>query len=50
LRRSSSILQDIELPKQGEERFISLQIKIIDTGIGISAEGRENLFINFNRL
>ena len=30
-----------------DARYLNLQISIIDSGIGISKEGLENLFINF---
>ena len=36
--------------KCGEERFIQLQMSIIDTGIGISEEGCKKLFIDFSKL
>jgi signal transduction histidine kinase len=32
------------------EKYLNLQISIIDTGIGISEEGLANLFIDFGRL
>lgn len=32
------------------EKYISLQMSVIDTGIGMSAEGLKNLFIDFGRL
>ena len=34
----------------GEERYISIQMSIIDTGCGISPEGISKLFIDFNKL
>jgi signal transduction histidine kinase len=36
--------------KNGEERFIQLQLSIIDSGIGISEEGLKKLFIDFSKL
>ena len=32
------------------EKYISFQIKIIDTGMGISKEGLEKLFMDFGKL
>ena len=32
------------------EKYISYEIKIIDTGGGISEEGMKNLFSNFGKL
>jgi len=50
----SSLKQSSKKPdtivKEGQERFISLEIRVIDTGIGISEQGQKNLFIDFNRL
>ena len=34
----------------GQERFIGINIKICDTGCGISSEGLSKLFINFGKL
>ena len=33
-----------------EEKYIKLQLKVIDTGVGMSKKGLENLFIDFGRL
>jgi len=46
---SSKNLSDYKYTN-GEERYLNLQIKIIDTGIGISEEGIEKLFVNFGKL
>jgi signal transduction histidine kinase len=35
---------------QNEERFVQLQLSVIDTGIGISEEGLNKLFIDFSKL
>lgn len=32
------------------EKFIALEINIIDTGLGISKEGLKHLFMNFGKL
>jgi signal transduction histidine kinase len=37
-------------PSGAREQYISLQLSIIDTGIGMSTEGIQNLFIDFGRL
>ena len=34
----------------GQECFISFSLSIQDTGIGISKQGLDNLFINFGKL
>ena len=34
----------------GQERFIDINIRIIDNGCGISAAGQKNLFIDFGKL
>ena len=36
--------------KMEEEYFVSLRLKIIDNGVGISEEGKSKLFIDFNKL
>ena len=33
-----------------EKQFITFEINIIDTGIGISEEGISKLFLNFSKL
>ena len=38
------------IPKIGEQRFVQLQISVIDTGVGISEEGLKKLFIDFGKL
>jgi two-component system sensor histidine kinase/response regulator len=40
----------IQQPSEPKEEYISLQLSIIDTGIGMSTEGIQNLFIDFGRL
>lgn len=34
----------------GDKIYLTLQIKVIDSGIGISEEGLSKLFIDFNKL
>ena len=36
--------------KNGDKRFVQLQLSIIDTGIGISEAGLEKLFMDFSKL
>ena len=36
--------------KEGQERYINIQIRVIDTGVGMSQEGVGKLFIDFNKL
>ena len=33
-----------------KEKFIAIEINIIDTGLGISEEGLKHLFMNFGKL
>ena len=35
---------------EGNSRFVSIQIRVQDTGVGISKEGLSKLFIDFNKL
>lgn len=35
---------------QEDTMWVQLQISVIDTGIGISEEGKKNLFIDFGKL
>ena len=32
------------------EKFVNIQISVIDTGVGMSEEGVKKLFIDFNKL
>ena len=36
--------------KIGDERFVKLQISVIDNGVGISEEGITKLFVDFGKL
>ena len=42
--------QHLDAYQATTEKFISFQIKIIDTGMGISKEGLEQLFMDFGKL
>jgi K+-sensing histidine kinase KdpD len=35
---------------EGQERFVNIQISVIDSGVGMSEEGVKKLFIDFNKL
>ena len=37
-------------PESTIEKFIAIEINIIDTGLGISEEGLKQLFMNFGKL
>ena len=39
-----------EKTELNEKMFLSLQISIVDTGIGITKEAKRKLFIDFNKL
>jgi len=39
-----------EIDAENTEMYISLQLSILDTGVGISQEGLSNLFIDFGKL
>ena len=48
-KNSSNILshdKDIE----GQEHYVSIQMSVIDTGVGMSEEGCKKLFIDFGKL
>ena len=42
--------ESIQSDNQSANKFISFEISIIDNGGGISEEGLEKLFMNFNKL
>ena len=35
---------------EGQERFVNIQIRVIDNGVGMSQEGVGKLFVDFNKL
>lgn len=51
MKKSASNMFEINKFKDEEkENYISFEIKIIDTGVGISAENLPKLFMNFSKL
>jgi signal transduction histidine kinase len=36
--------------EKGNERYLAIKIRVIDTGIGITKEGIKKLFIDFGKL
>lgn len=47
---NGNIYQSQEMNSELDERYINLEMSVIDSGIGISEEGLKNLFIDFNKL
>jgi signal transduction histidine kinase len=39
-----------DIKSESQERFVNIQISVIDTGVGMSEEGVKKLFIDFNKL
>lgn len=37
-------------PESTIEKYIAIEINIVDTGLGISEEGLKHLFMNFGKL
>jgi len=50
LHDSGSFRDTISNLHENDELFIDLEIRVIDTGVGISPEGLSKLFIDFSRL
>ena len=46
---NASYLQSTSI-KDGQRRFLKMNISVIDTGIGISENGIKKLFIDFSKL
>jgi signal transduction histidine kinase len=42
--------KQVDVILEGQERFVNIQIRVIDTGVGMSEEGVKKLFIDFNKL
>jgi signal transduction histidine kinase len=36
--------------EEGQERYVNIQVRVIDTGVGMTKEGLGKLFIDFNKL
>ena len=43
-------IEIIDEQKIGEERYVDFRISIQDTGVGISQQNIERLFIDFNKM
>ena len=50
MAESHKNIMDIQLDEKKVKKFINFEINILDTGIGISKEGIEKLFVNFGKL
>ena len=47
---SNNKLQNYGINEEGEEHYVSIQLSVIDTGVGMSEEGCKKLFIDFAKL
>ena len=44
------IIREIKQNEEIVEKFVNLQISILDTGLGISKQGLKSLFMDFGKL